>query len=29
MIVWRLTRLPYADLRGRGGEVADARLAEH
>jgi RES domain-containing protein len=25
MIVWRLTRRPYADLSGRGGEVADGR----
>jgi RES domain-containing protein len=25
MIVWRLTRRPYADLIGRGGEVADGR----
>ena len=29
MILWRLTRRPYADLSGHGGEVADARLAEH
>jgi len=25
MILWRLTRRPYADLRGRGGELADGR----
>ena len=25
MIVWRLTRRPYADLSGQGGEVADGR----
>jgi RES domain-containing protein len=25
MILWRLTRRPYADLRGRGGEFADGR----
>ena len=25
MILWRLTRRPYADLRGRGGELAEGR----
>ena len=25
MVLWRLTRRPYADLRGRGGELADGR----
>jgi RES domain-containing protein len=25
MILWRLTRRPYADLGGRGGELADGR----
>jgi RES domain-containing protein len=25
MILWRLTRRPYADLHGRGGELADGR----
>lgn len=25
MILWRLTRRPHADLRGRGGELADGR----
>jgi RES domain-containing protein len=25
MILWRLTRRPYADLSGRGGELADGR----
>jgi RES domain-containing protein len=25
MVVWRLTRRPYADLSGRGGELADGR----
>jgi RES domain-containing protein len=25
MLLWRLTRRPYADLRGRGGELADGR----
>lgn len=25
MLLWRLTRRPHADLRGRGGELADAR----
>jgi RES domain-containing protein len=25
MVLWRLTRRPYADLSGQGGEVADGR----
>ena len=25
MVLWRLTRRPYADLHGRGGELADGR----
>ena len=25
MLLWRLTRRPYADLSGRGGELADGR----
>jgi RES domain-containing protein len=25
MVLWRLTRRPYADIRGRGGELADGR----